>query len=204
VEEIVNQDSRIELVSRVQLRAVLSGLAVAAGCLAVCLGFSSAVGLSTFQPTLDYARGLALGTIIWGAIALWISLFCGAYVAALVGRSLDGRTGVLHGLVVWGAAAGLIGAALVAMFSGFLPALMRLGGSEAQLAIPSGAVVSAHAVGQFSRIAGLTAWLYWAGIVGGLLTSIVGGRLGARSEGRLPRRRVGVRVPPTPGIPQPA
>jgi hypothetical protein len=64
-------------------------------------------------------------------------------------------------------------------------------------------VVNERAVSALSHVAGLTLWLYWAGIVGGLVTSVVGGWLGARSEGRAPRR-IGVRVPVAPAIPQPA
>ncbi|HWE26569.1 MAG TPA: hypothetical protein VHB97_01145, partial [Polyangia bacterium] len=65
----------VELVSRVQLRAVFSGLAVAVGCYTICMGISWAIGFSTFQPTADHARGLTLANLIWGAIAVWISLF---------------------------------------------------------------------------------------------------------------------------------
>src|SRR6185436_2353082 len=116
----------IEAVSRVQLRAVFSGLMVAVGSLAVCMGFSWAISLSTFQPDASHARGLTLGNVIWGSVALWISIFCGSYVAAMVGRSPDNKTGVLHGLVVWGSTAGLLGFVFLGLFSGFFGALVQL------------------------------------------------------------------------------
>ena len=84
-ETVFRENFAVELVSRVRWRAVLSGLAVTAGCYGLCMGFSWAVGLSTFQPTADHARGLALRNLIWGAIALWLSLFFGSFVAAIGG-----------------------------------------------------------------------------------------------------------------------
>ena len=191
----------VEFVSRVQLRAILSGLAIVAGVFAVCIGLSWAIGLSTFQPTVGHARGLALGNIIWGAIALWISLFFGAYIAALVGRSTDGRSGVLHGLVVWGSTAAIIGFLIVLLFSGLLMALLRMSGSDITVGNTAPSVAT-RAVGGVAQAAGLTVWLYWAGIVGGLFTSLLGGFLGARNESRVPARAPRTTTV-TPGVPQP-
>jgi hypothetical protein len=196
MDEVVGtQGVAVELVSRVQLRAVLSGLLVGAGVYAICMGLSWAIGLSTFQPTADHARGLALGTIIWGAIALWISIFFGGFVAAVAGRSADSRTGVLHGVVVWGATAVFHGLLLLLVFSGLLGRILEMSAT-------SGAVViSTRALDGLIRAAGLSLWLYWAGIVGGLVTAIVGGFLGAGSERKAPRRAA-ARAPVT-GVPQP-
>ena len=51
-------------------------------------------------------------------------------------------------------------------------------------------------------------WIYWAGVVGGLVTAVVGGWLGARSEGRSLRRHAPAEHAPigavVPGTPQPA
>ena len=44
MDETIGRDGvAIELVSRVQLRAIFSGMAVAMGCLAVCMGLSWAI-----------------------------------------------------------------------------------------------------------------------------------------------------------------
>ncbi len=91
---IVKEGFGVELYSRVQLRAVFSGVVVAVGVFAICLGLSWAIGLSTFEPTAHRARGLALGLTIWGAIALALSIFVGGFVAALVGRSAEARDGI--------------------------------------------------------------------------------------------------------------
>jgi hypothetical protein len=196
---VERQGVAVEIVSRVQLRAVFSGLAVGIGVFAICMGLAWAIGLSTFKPTADHARGLALGSIIWGAIALWISMFCGAAVAAVAGRSPDARTGVLHGLVVWGAAAGALGFAIALLFGRLLGDIVQMSGGQM-----AGPAVTPRMIGGLVKAAGLTAWMYWAGIAGGLLTSIAGGVIGARSETKAPKR-VPVRVPPPrPTVPQPA
>jgi hypothetical protein len=162
---------------------------------ALCMGFSSAIGLSTFRPTADHARGLALGSMIWGAIALWISIFLGAFVAAQVGRSADTRSGIFHGLVVWGSSAALLGFAMLAMFRGLADGVVRM--SEA-----AGGAGGAPALGAAANVAGLTTWLYWAGIAGGLLTSILGGSLGAHTEAKAPERAERRTV--VPSVQQPA
>lgn len=196
----------VELVSRVQLRAILSGLAVTAGCLAVCMGICWAIGLSTFQPTVDHARGLLLGSVIWGAIALWISIFAGAFVAALVGRSLAATDGILHGLVVWGTFSALLGLVLVRMFSGLGDALILMTtapGAAAQVPMETSATVL-----RFAHTIGVTTWLYWAGVVGSAFTAAFGGWLGAREGEHLLerfRRREPRPTPPVrPRAPQPA
>ena len=194
MEEVIEREGvAVELVSRVQFRAVLSGLFVAAGVYAVCMGLSWAIGFSTFQPTADHARGLALGNIIWGAIALWISVFFGALVSAMVGRSPDARSGILHGLVVWGATAALLGFLIVMLFSGVIGNILRMSGGAAP-------PIGPRAVGGLVQAAGLTVWFFWAGVVGGLFSAIAGGFLGARSERKAPRetearRRAGAVVP---------
>jgi hypothetical protein len=190
---IEKQNVAVELVSRVQLRAVFSGLMVGAGVYAVCMGLSWAIGLGTFQPTADQAKGLAIGNSIWGAVALWLSLFVGAFIAALVGRSLDGRTGVLHGLVVWGATAAVLGVLIVMMFGSVLGSIVQIG---VQPLAPS-----PRNVGAVVRVTDLAVWFYWTGIAGGLFTSILGGLVGARTETR--PRRVVVRQPVGGGVPQP-
>jgi hypothetical protein len=192
----------VELVSRVQMRAIFSGLAVAIGCLAVCLGLSWAIGLSTYQPTAQHARGLALYNTIWGAVALWISIFAGAYVSALVGRATDRRGGILHGLTLWGALAGVLGLFIALLLGGFLLSLLQASGTT----FPDGTVPHMVTLRRLAHVAGLTLWLYWAGIVGGLFTSVAGGWLGARNQSPAPRR-IGVKVPQPvapPIVPQPA
>lgn len=198
MDEVVTREGvAIEARSRVQLRAVLSGLAVAAGVYVVCTGIAWAIGLSTFEPTAERARRLAMATMIWGAVAVAISIFCGAYVAALVGRSLEARTGILHGLVVWGASAALIGGVLALFLSGIVGTVLQM----SERGAPDD--VGARALMEVTRAASLSVWLHWAGIVAGLLTSIAGGWLGARSEVKRPRP-ARARTTTAPGVAQPA
>lgn len=211
MEEVTGGRVGLEFLSRVQLRAIFSGLVVAGGCLAICLGLSWSIGLSTFQPTTAHARGLLLGNAIWGAIAIWISLFFGAYVAAAVGRSVETVDGILHGLVVWGALAALFGFFLLRLFSGMSDALLLMTTSPETAAAQVPLEASATVL-RFAHTIGITTWLYWAGVVGGLLTAILGGWVGVSDDARIPRflrRRTSVPVrqspPPVrgPSVPQP-
>ena len=209
---IVKEGFGIELFSRVQLRAIFSGVVVAIGAFAICLGLSWAIGLSTFHPTPDRARGLALGLIVWGAVALAISIFFGAYVAALVGRSAEVRDGMLHGLVVWGSLAAFLCLAFMGLFAGVMHDLLVATGGDVN---PRGLEetpmldsTSRAIVVQMAHEAADILWIYWSGVVGGLGTALVGGWLGARAEAKAllghPRPEHAPIGPVVPKVPQPA
>jgi hypothetical protein len=168
--------------SRVQLAAVVSGTIVALASQTVLWVFSWAIGLASFSPTAEHLRGLALGNLVWGAIALWISLFFGAWTAATVGRSPSARDGIWHGIVVWG---------LVALAIGALIALACV-----QMRPPGPLAARVGGIGptELLDLLGLTLWLYWGGMVGGFFTALAGGWFGARTEAHLRaggRRRLG-------------
>jgi hypothetical protein len=204
-EKNVREPVAVEIRSRIQLRAVLAGLAITAGCLAACMGLSWAIGLSAFHPTGNQARGLVLANGIWGAIAFAISVFVGAYVAALVARADEVRDGMLHGLVVWGVLAGFFGLFLLRVFAELLNDLLTLSVAEGGARhLP---LDTTGALDRFAHVAGITMWLYWAGIIGAAIAAILGGRLGARSEQRAPIRRAPeepLRTTIAPKAPQPA
>ncbi len=210
----VKEGLGIELFSRVQLRAIFSGVVVAVGVFAVCLGLSWAIGLSTFEPTAHRARGLAIGLIVWGAVALAISIFFGAFVAALVGRSAEVRDGILHGLVVWGSLAAFLCLAFMGLFAGVMhDLLVATGGNLAKSGMEDAPILdgtSRAIIIEMAHEAADILWIYWAGVVGGLGTAIVGGWLGARAELRALRRPVPEEhapigpVAPHPHVPQPA
>lgn len=208
----VKEGLGIELFSRVQLRAIFSGVVVAVGVFAICLGLSWAIGLSTFQPTAHRARGLAIGLIVWGAVALAISIFVGAWVAALVGRSADVRDGILHGLVVWGSLAAFLCLAFMGLFAGVMhDLLVATGGNLAKSGLEEAPMLdgtSRAIVVEMAHEAADILWIYWAGVVGGLATAVVGGWLGARAEAKSLRRHAPEEHAPigpvVPQVPQPA
>ena len=213
----VRPNVAVEIVSRVQLRAVFAGLLVGFGVLALLLGLSSAVGLSLFRPTVAHARGVAIGTMIWAVFAVWVSVFCGAATAALVGRSHERKDGLLHALVVWGALASVLGVGLLRLFGGLANNLVRLGMTLAAQAGPGGLSPfgprqAQEAVAQLAGIASIASWLYFAAIAGGVVAAWAGGLRGLRLESGLPRakrvRRQPVEAevpsrPITPTVPQP-
>ena len=203
---IVREGFGGEFYSRVQLRAVYTGVAVAVGILAVCLGLSWAIGLNTFEPTAERVHGLALGMMIWSAVAFVLSILAGAYVAALVGRSGEARDGMLHGLAVWGTLVAVLFLVFMSLFSGFMHDLIRITGADQ----PTGGELFRLDVGERSVIAKVAhdvaglLWIYWAGIAGGFITAILGGWLGARAEhGALTRPTEAERPPIGPMLPHP-
>jgi hypothetical protein len=201
-------------VSRVQLRAIFAGLAAAVGVLSICLGISFAIGLSTFRPTADRATGLALSLLIWGGVAQCIAILAGGYVAALVARCDDRRDGILHGVVVWGTAAALLDKVFLTVFFDVMNSLLAATGAN-DVAARAG-VNEARSVGlaaqivlsRMAREAGIVLWVFWAAVVGSLVTAIVGGWLGTRGERREERARLEAArapaVPTGPTVPQPA
>jgi len=191
---MVKEGFGVELLSRVQLRAIFSGLVVAIGFVSVCTGVSWAIGLSTFHPTPSRAYGLAVGIYIWSAVAMSLSVLIGAYVAAVVARAADVRDGVLHGLVVWGAVATFLFLVFLRLFSGVMSDLLEATG--ANLASRTGVEETQPLIGasrdvvvQMAHDAGGILWVYWVGVITGLVAAIVGGWLGARAEQRAPLRR---------------
>jgi hypothetical protein len=89
---------------------------------------------------------------------------------------------------------------MVVIFNGVVGVLLRLGVSGARP--PS--LAGAQAIEALTHLTGVAVWCYWAGIAGALVAAFAGGVLGARAEGRAPRK-IGVRIPttPRPHVPQP-
>jgi hypothetical protein len=76
--------------------------------------------------------------------------------------------------------AGFLAFAIIVLFGRLLAAIIELSGAAA-------AAGGTRGIEQLVKAGGLTVWLYWAGIVGGLLTYVLGGWLGARNEQKEPR-----------------
>lgn len=178
--------------SRISPHGIFSGVVVAVGALGLCMGFSWALGLSAFRPGAAHLRGMALAAT-WAGIAIWASVFLGAFVAASVARAADTRDGVLHGLVVWGAMSALLGILLLGSFAGMFNTLTQLSGAKLAGGESAKEVAGTARtfLGNLALAATVTSWLYWAGIAGALFTGAVGGYLGARSEQRVPLERRG-------------
>lgn len=207
--DTVTQGYEVARAQRVRWGAVFSGLAIAFGVIAVCLGLSWAIGLSTFQPTAPKATGLALGLLIWSPVALCIGLFCGGWVAATTAHATERRDGLLHGLVVWGAVTALLGLVFLGVFLQVVNSLLQLTGAN-NVAARAGVVEEPSlgfgvqlVVAKMARDAGVVLWIYWAGIAGSMLASAVGGWLGARVEQKEPVPHAGFTPVPGPTPPAP-
>jgi hypothetical protein len=202
----------VQTIPRISLRAIFAGLAVTVGVLAVCLGISFAIGLSTFHPTADRAFGLALSLFIWSAVAIAIALAAGGYVSALVARCRERRDGVLHGLVVWGTAMALLAREFLSIFVQVMNSLMMETGAgdvaarAGVAARPSLGLAAQMMLAHMARDAGLVLWIFWAAVVMSLLTASLGGWWGTRVERQppLPRERKVTAPPVVATLPHPA
>ena len=99
----MNLISKIDLTSRVSVRAVAAGVISSLALMVMFMSLSAGLGLWTndLNGFLRMDTGLWLYTFIaWG-----ISLYIGAYVSAVASRSTTGRDGNLHGFVTWAASA---------------------------------------------------------------------------------------------------
>jgi hypothetical protein len=152
---------------------VFAGWFVAIGMALVLYEFGLALGLSAFDPhdatnATTVMRGVTVGAAVWTILTWGASLWIGAMVASWFDGGDDTEMGVVRGLTVWGlamastallAATGLTHAALANM-------LPQTGGPAAN---PSQA---AHYVAALM-------WVAFGSSLVSLITSVIGGWLGA-------------------------
>ena len=107
--------SQIDFPSRISVRAIGAGVVSSFALMILFMALGGAFGLGRFDLT-DLSR-MSGGFWIWVSAAWIVSLYCAAYVAAIVGRSTTDRDGMLYGFVTW-ASACVSGCAVLAIASG--------------------------------------------------------------------------------------
>ena len=138
-----------------------------------------------------------LGTAIWGAIANFLALFAGGFIAARAANHPDHHDGMLHGVAVWAlallvaavllgsAAAKLTGSALEDMSASAPPAATQTM-PPAPTEPPTAKALAAEQASTLdeeramAKTTARTAFWAFAGILIGLVAAILGGILGAR------------------------
>jgi hypothetical protein len=127
-------------ISRLSVRAILSGLVVAMSVQLVLMLLGAAIGLSAFEPSGEVTKGVGAGLVAWTVLSLCVSAFIGAWLAGIVARSVSRRDGLIHGLVLW-ALVSVIGASMVGgAISRTLSGVFGLLGTAATAAAQSPAV----------------------------------------------------------------
>ena len=150
--------------------AVFAGWFLATGMALVLYAFGLAVGLSALDPRNATAvtHGVSVGAAVWTILTWGASLWMGGMFASWFDGRDDTEMGVVRGLTVWGlsmastallAASGLMHVALVNM-------IPQAGGPAANPA------QAAHYVAALM-------WVAFGAAVVSLITSVVGGWLGA-------------------------
>lgn len=102
--------SEVEIISgttRVSWGAIFGGvvMAVAVQLLLALLGIG--IGLTTIDPQqgaagTPSASDFSIGAGIWWTVSNLVALFIGGFVAARLAGVVQGRDGMLHGLITWG------------------------------------------------------------------------------------------------------
>ena len=141
-------------ISRLSIRAILAGLAVALSAQLLLMVLGAAIGLSAFQPTGAVAKGVGAGFLVWTVLSLCVSAFVGAWIAGIVARSVSRRDGLIHGLVLWSLVA-VVGASMVGgAISKTLSGVFGLVGAAVQTAAQSPAINQNVTPDQAARAAG--------------------------------------------------
>ena len=90
----------------VRWSAVLAGAVVAMGVLAALYALGVSTGMAAFDVNVaGRARHVGLFVGVWGAVAPFIALFAGGYVAGRGAGTVSKSVGFLHGLTMWGVSA---------------------------------------------------------------------------------------------------
>lgn len=189
--------------SRLSYRAIVAGVLSALVSQVVLMVLGAAIGLTAIAGADGAQREIGIGFLVWLLISLAISAFIGAYVAAASARTPLRRDGMLHGFVTW-AAVSLVGLFLIGgtLFRlvggafGFATAPAPAGGPAAQiqervsgeaqqvregLQQPGQAQQTAE---QATTGTAIGMWGLLAAHLVPLLTALLGGFVGARTEAR--------------------
>jgi hypothetical protein len=177
-------EGRVELQSRISVRALFVGSTVTLVVLGLLLALGGALGLLPSSSALDAqsVRDAGAGLVAWAALSWIVAASIGGFVSAVTARATDRRDGLLHGLATWATACAVAGVASCAWF------------------------MSATSTGLASRDLASVFWTrgtfgsFFVADLLALIAALVGGSLGVRSENRISG---GAEVKPEERAPQP-
>lgn len=176
---------------RVRWGPIIAGIVVALASQLVLSALGAAIGANSLAGSDapgSNAGDVGTGVGIWSIISLLISLFIGSWVAARACGPMNRNTALLNGAILWGTTLALSSWLLSSGVSGAFGVLASNAGDAANQ-VQKGAVkvpnqaptVSAD---QARAIAGNTAKGLWSFVIGsllGLVASLIGAVVGARS-----------------------
>jgi hypothetical protein len=201
--------------------AIFGGAIAALAMWLLLYALGLALGLSTIDPNRpDTVRSSGLFTGIWGLVTPLVALFVGGLVASRGAGTIDRASGALHGLVVWSFATVLGAWGLTTIATSALSGIASMGkgavtasadtiarGGEVSETLPVDEQTGERAKETAIAAAGETSAVFW-GVFGalslGLLSSVIGGVVGARSRKLLTTTTAATTVVTEPGAGAPA
>lgn len=150
--------------------AVFAGWLVATGTALLLYSFGMAIGFSAFDPrdAAAVAHGASAGAIAWVILTWATALWTGGMFASWFDGRNDTEMGVIRGLAVWG----LSMAATALLMASGLTHTALMSGAAGSAAPPADPTQAAH------YLAALM-WTAFGGAVASLITSALGGWMGA-------------------------
>jgi hypothetical protein len=177
---------------RVRWGPILAGLVIALITQLILSALGAAIGLTGIagsgSPRSD-AGGIGLGVGIWAIVSLFISLFVGGWVTASACGPMNRKTALLNGAILWASTlvlgswllvSGVTGAfGIVASNAGeVLNQVQQSGGANVPNNAPD---VNANQAKDIAGNAAKAGWSFVFGSLLGLVASLIGASVGARS-----------------------
>ncbi|NJL09863.1 MAG: hypothetical protein HC908_05755 [Calothrix sp. SM1_7_51] len=180
----------IDYHDRVRWGPILGGLVVALSVQLILSGFGAAIGLSNIAssgaPRSD-AGGVGTAVGIWSIISLFISLFIGGWITTRTCGPINRSTALLNGAILWGTTLILSSWLLANGVAGAFGVLASNAGElvnqaqQGNVPVPNNPNVTAQQTRDIAGNAARFGWSFGFGSLLGLLASMIGSVIGARS-----------------------
>lgn len=162
---------------RIRWGPILGGIFVAIATQLILSALGTAIGLITAD------SGVVTG--IWTVISLLIALFIGSWVAAAGCSPMNGKTAMLHGLILWATTLALSAWLLASGVSGaFGVAASNAGEVLNQVQQPGGVALPNQVpnipAARVEEALDTAAWYFIIGSLLGLAASLIGASVGAK------------------------
>ncbi len=189
VETIAIPDDR----DRIRWGPILGGIFVAIATQLILSALGTAIGLITAN------SGVVTG--IWTVVTLLIALFIGSWVAAAGCSPMNGKTAMLHGLILWATTLALSAWLLASGVSGAFGVVASNAGEVLNQAQQPGGITVPNQVpniptAKVENALDTAAWYFIIGSLLGLAASLIGASVGAKKP--RPVRTGTIAEPQTP------
>ncbi len=162
---------------RIRWGPILGGIFVAIATQLILSALGTAIGLITAD------SGVVTG--IWTVISLLIALFIGSWVAAAGCSPMNGKTAMLHGLILWATTLALSAWLLASGVSGAFGVVASNAGEVLNQAQQPGGVALPNQIpniptAKVEQALDKAAWYFIIGSLLGLAASLIGASVGAK------------------------